>query len=114
MQRSWDVDKYFVKNTVKNLAVSDIFLNTHTPPLTTPPALVLSVEKRPKVVFSPDKQKANHFFIKPEAKQLSLRGSFVLPIFYSSKKTDNKLDNHHHASASAKACALIALIIFKI
>ena len=30
MKMFWGVDKYFAKNTVKNLAVPDIFLNTHT------------------------------------------------------------------------------------
>ena len=46
MQGFWAVDKYFVKNTVKNLAVPDIFLNTHH--LATPPALVCQLKKAQK------------------------------------------------------------------
>jgi len=63
MQRFWDVEKYCIKNTVENLAVSNIFLNTHTHTHThyhldnpTRPRLPSAVEKAANIVSFLNKQ----------------------------------------------------------
>jgi len=75
------------KIIAENLAVSNIFLththtHTHTQPPYYPARPRISDEKNAKIVFFPDRQKENHFFIiNPEAKHPSLRGFFVLAIY---------------------------------
>ena len=57
MQRFWDVEKYCIKNTVENLAVSNIFLNTHIYiDIPTHPCLPSTVEKAANIVYFLNKQ----------------------------------------------------------
>ena len=95
MQRFWDVEKYYVKNPAKNLAVLNIFLNTHHY-LDNParPRLPSAVEKAANIASFSDKQtlfsrkkrkSLLRRLITPRSKHLSRQGSPVLTRLFIQK-----------------------------